>query len=67
MGLDASVRCRCFEEHRLNPCPVPYEDLYIDVDGYLSSRSLDEAHAKYDYRQIQARYGQLDDEFRDWA
>ncbi len=67
MGLDASVRCRCFEEHKLRPGPVPYEDLYIDCDGYLSSRSLDEAHDRYDYRQYQARYGQLSDEFERWA
>ncbi|MDO4797887.1 MAG: hypothetical protein Q4A01_07695 [Coriobacteriales bacterium] len=66
MGLDASVRCRCFEEHRLKPGPVPYEDLYIDCDGYLVSRKLDEAHTKYDHRQYLARYEQLDDEFRKW-
>ena len=33
MGLDAFVRCRCFEEHKLIDPPVPYEDLYVDPDG----------------------------------
>lgn len=66
MGLDASVRCRCFEEHRLRPGPVPYEDLYIDCDGHLYSRKLGEAHAKYDYRQYLERYERLDNELREW-
>lgn len=57
MGLDASVRCRCFEEGRLKPGPVPVEDLYIDEEGYLSSRKLNAAYKKYDYRQYRARYG----------
>ena len=30
MGLDAFVRCRCFEEGKLKPGPIPLEDLYID-------------------------------------
>ena len=66
MGLDASVRCRCFEEHKLNPGPVPYEDLYIDDEGYLSSKTLDEARSRFDYRRFDARYGELEDAFRDW-
>lgn len=41
MGLDASVRCRCFEEGKLSPGPVPLEDVYVDTEGYLSSRKLD--------------------------
>ena len=41
MGLDASVRCRCFEEGKLRPGPVPLEDVYVDTEGYLSSRKLD--------------------------
>lgn len=66
MGLDASVRCRCFEERKLNPGPVPYEDLYIDSEGYLSSKKLDEARLRFDYRQYDARYGDLSDAFRKW-
>lgn len=67
MGLDASVRCRCFEEGRLKPGPVPVEDLYIDEEGYLSSRKLNAAYKKYDYRQYRARYGKLNDAFEEWA
>lgn len=66
MGLDASVRCRCFEDHKLKPGPVPYEDLYVDEEGYLYSRKLREAHARFDYRQFQARYGKLEEEFSEW-
>lgn len=66
MGLDASVRCRCFEEGELNPGPVPVDDLYIDADGYLSSRTLDSAREQYDYRRFDARYGALEDEFYEW-
>lgn len=66
MGLDATVRCRCFEEGRLKPGPIPAEDLYIDKDGYLSSRTLDAAREKYDYRRFDARYGELRDAFDEW-
>lgn len=67
MGLDATVRCRCFEEGKLKPGPIPYEDLYIDEEGYLSSSMLDAAHEKYDYRRFQARYGNLEREFEEWS
>lgn len=66
MGLDASVRCRCFEEGKLKPGPVPADDLYIDTEGYLASRTLDEAWERYDYRRFDARYGELEREFLDW-
>ena len=65
MGLDASVRCRCFEEGKLKPGPVPFEDLYIDEEGYLSSRKLSEAYSKYGYRQYREHYGDLDDAFEE--
>lgn len=67
MGLDATVRCRCFEEGKLEPGPVPAEDLYVDEEGYLSSRKLDEAFKKFDYRRYEARYGLLEDEFFEWS
>lgn len=67
MGLDATVRCRCFEEGKLKPGPVPFDDLYIDEEGYLSSRKLEDADLKYDYRQFRARYGELYDALEDWA
>lgn len=66
MGLDATVRCTCYEKGLLKPGPVPYEDLYIDEEGYLSSRTLDDAHGRYDFRQYNARFGELEDAFRDW-
>lgn len=46
MGLDATVRCRCFEEGKLKPGPVPYDDLYIDGEGYIASRRLDARRAE---------------------
>lgn len=67
MGLDASVRCRCFEEGKLRPAPVPPEDLYIDEDGYLSSRMLDKAYRRYGFKQYYERYKELDDAFRRWS
>lgn len=66
MGLDASVRCRCFEEGKLEPGTVPVEDLYIDSDGYLASRKLDEAHEAYDDRRFEARFYELDRAFDMW-
>lgn len=67
MGLDATVRCRCFEEGKLKPGPVPYEDIYIDAEGYIASKKLDAAREKYDYRRFQARYGNLEQEFHTWS
>lgn len=67
MGLDATVRCRCFEEGKLSPGPVPVDDLCIDEEGYLSSRKLDEAYKKYDHRRFNARYELLRDEFEKWS
>lgn len=67
MGLDASVRCRCFEEHKLRPGPVPYEDLYIDGEGYLSSRTIDDAYSRFTQRQVKARYWELEEAFRVWS
>ncbi len=36
MGLDASVRCRCFEEGLVSDPPLPMEDLYVDDEGACS-------------------------------
>lgn len=41
MGLDAFVRCRCFEEGKLKPGPMPLEDLYIDDEEFICSKLLD--------------------------
>lgn len=66
MGLGATVRCRCFEEGKLKSGPVPLEDLYIDKEGYLASRTLDSAREKYGCRRFDARYGALSDAFYEW-
>lgn len=67
MGLDATVRCRCFEEGKLKPGPLPLDDLYIDEEGYLSSHKLDAAYERLTYRQFDARYDDLRREFQEWA
>lgn len=67
MGLDAVVRCRCFEEGKLKPGPVPLEDLYIDEEGYLWSRKLAAARKRFDHRQFEARYGVLEQQFMEWT
>ena len=66
MGLDGTVRCRCFEEGRLRPGPVPLEDVYVDEEGYLASRMLDEARERLTRRQFDARYADLERAFDDW-
>ena len=66
MGLDGTVRCRCFEEGRLRPGPVPLEDVYVDEEGYLASRTLDEARERLTRRQFDARYADLERAFDDW-
>lgn len=67
MGLDATVRCTCFEEGKLKPGPVPVENLFIDEEGYLASRKLAWAHREFDYRRFQARgYRELEREFEAW-
>lgn len=67
MGLDATVRCRCFEEGKLKPGPVPLDELYIDEEGYLWSRKLAAASKKFDHRQFEARYGVLERQFEEWT
>lgn len=67
MGLDATVRCRCFEEGKLKPGPVPMSDVYVDEEGYLSSHKLDAARRRFTYRQFDARYGDLQRKFMHWA
>ena len=66
MGLDAHVRCRCFEEKKLKPGPIPYDDLYIDEEGYLYSRTLDEAEDELGLDEFYRLYEDLIDKFRKW-
>lgn len=67
MGLDATVRCNCFEKGLMRPCPVDITDIYVDDEGYLSSRRIDEAHEMMDYRRFAARYAKLQREVYDWT
>lgn len=67
MGLDSTVRCRCFEEGKLTLGPVPVEDLYIDETGHLASREIDAANEKYSGLRFRMRYGKLQKEFRRWV
>ncbi len=66
MGLDAHVRCRCFEEKKLNPGPIPYEDLYIDEEGYLFSKTLDKASEELGLDEYYDKYNDLIHSFREW-
>jgi hypothetical protein len=36
MALDAFVRCRCWEEGRTSPPPVPADQIAVDEDGILN-------------------------------
>lgn len=66
MGLDAFVRCRCFEEGKLKPGPIPFEDLYIDDEDYISSKFLDQKRKELSSEQFRERYGDLESDFFDW-
>ena len=66
MGLDAFVRCRCFEEGKLKPGPIPFEDLYIDDEDYISSKFLDQKRKELSSEQFRERYGDLESDFLNW-
>ena len=55
MGLDAFVRCRCFEEGRVSQPPVPMEDLYVDEEGYIASRTLCSEYERLGYKMFYER------------
>ena len=67
MGLDASVRCRCFEEGKLKPGPIPFEDLYIDEEDYICSKFLDQKHEELGSELFWERYGDLERDFFNWT
>lgn len=67
MGLDAFVRCRCFEEGKLKPGPIPFEDLYIDDEDYISSKFLDQKRKELSSELFRKRYGDLESDFLDWV
>lgn len=67
MGLDAVVRCRCWEDGLCSEPPVPRDDVYIDEDGYISSRTLDKAWHELNYDEFIKRYDSLDRSFDEWC
>ncbi len=66
MGLDAFVRCRCFEEGKLKPGPIPLEDLYIDDEDHICSKFLDQKLEELGSELFWDRYGDLESDFRNW-
>ena len=67
MGLDAFVRCRCFEEGKLKPGPIPLEDLYIDDEDHICSKFLDQKLEELGSDLFWERYGDLESDFLDWT
>ena len=67
MGLDAFVRCRCFEEGKLKPGPIPFEDLYIDDEEFICSKLLDQKRKELSSEQFEELYGDLERDFVDWT
>lgn len=66
MGLDAFVCCRCFEEGKLKPGPIPFEDLYIDDEEFICSKLLDQKLEELGFDLFCERYGDLESGFLDW-
>lgn len=66
MGLDAFVRCRCFEDGKCRPAPVPWEDLFVDEEGYVSSRTLETAYQELGWKDYRKQYGVLSDAMWEW-
>ena len=67
MGLDAFVRCRCFEEGLVSDPPLPMEDLYVDDDGYVWSHALDEEHERLGREEYSRRYNDLEHQLIRWC
>lgn len=67
MGLDTFVRCRCFEEGKLKPGPIPFEDLYIDDEEFVCSKLLDQKRKELSSEQFEELYGDLERDFVDWT
>ncbi len=64
MGLDAIVRCNCFESGRTTEPPFPREWVYIDEEGYcnlLSEYDTDENWPKFsEWRQSCCEHEDMD-------
>lgn len=67
MGLDAFVRCRCFEEGLVSDPPLPMEDLYIDDGGFVWSHTFDRECERLGWEEFWHRYGDLGDQLRRWC
>ncbi len=67
MGLDAFVRCRCFEEGKTTAPPVPLEDLFVDEEGGISSRTLCTERKRLRHDDYWRRYDELEDRLLDWT
>ena len=67
MGFDAFVRCRCLEEGRVSEPPLPMEDLYVDGEGCVSSRTLDAERERLGRKEFSRRFGDLQDRLARWS
>ena len=67
MGLDAFVRCRCFEEGLVSEPPLPMEDLYVDDEGFVWSRTFDRERERLGWEEFSRRYGDLEDRLWRWC
>ena len=67
MGLDAFVRCRCFEKGLISKPPLPMEDLYVDDDGCVWSHTLDEEHERLGREEYSRRYNDLEHQLIRWC
>jgi hypothetical protein len=66
MGLDAFVRCNCFELGLTKEPPIPREELFVDEDGCISSVKASEAYSTMEYEEYREKFGELDDKLWEW-
>jgi hypothetical protein len=71
MGLDAYVRCNCFEERRTTKPPYLWDDLMLDEGGYVVLREAHKDWQKHineelSYDEYEEKHGMADDALREW-
>lgn len=67
MGLDAVVQCNCWKERTAAEPPAGWEDIYLDCDGWISSRLVDRAWEQAtSYDEFHEQVGELDDAMDEW-
>jgi hypothetical protein len=66
MGLDAFVRCNCFELGLTSAPPIPREELFIDEEGYISSTKASSAWPTMSFDEYSNEFGEVDDRIREW-